>query len=209
MTAPSKGSVSPVVLLAGVLGAVLAYSGLKNKSISNSFRALLAGQSPADAASNPSVLPSTQTDSTGFILSGSSSSGGVSQQAFFSDVLRGVGAPVTQGGLNALAGVTNTEGVNNYFNPFNIEWHPGDNTAWQGVGNANDAGVQRYGSYQQGVNATVAFLTQNSRWSQVVSSLKTGNQTLSEAALTAAYTWAAFKRAGSNAGSLLSAPAGG
>lgn len=199
--------ISPAVLLVGVGGAVLAYSGLKGKSFSTALQALLAGQSPSTVAQTSAI--STQQDSTGFTLSSSASTGGVSQQSFYSDVLRGLGAPVTAGNLTALAGVTQTEGVNNYYNPFNIEWHPGDNTAWQGVGNFNDAGVQKYGSYDQGVQATVAFLSQNSHWSNVVSALRSGNGPLATASLTAAYTWATFKPAGSNAGSLLSAPVGG
>lgn len=199
--------ISPAILVIGVAGSVLAYSGLKGKSISKSFQALLAGQNPADTAQINGI--STQQDPTGFTLSSSSSTGGVSEQAFFADVLRGLGAPVTSGNLAGLAGVVQTEGVNNYYNPFNIEWHPGDDPSWRGVGNFNDVGVQEYGSYDQGVAATVAFLKGNSGWSNVINALKSGNQQMVEAALTAKYTWAKFKVAGSNAGSLLSAPVGG
>lgn len=202
--------ISPAILVIAVAGSVLAYSGLKGKGISSSFQALLAGQNPANTAQQNAIQQvSTQTDPTGFVLSSSSSTGGVTQQAFFSDVLRDLGAPVTQGALNGLAGVTHTEGVNNYFNPFNIEWHEGDNPAWQGVSSFNSVGVQEYGSYDQGVQATVAFLQSNSHWSNVVNALKSGNQSMVEAALTAAYTWATFKPAGNDASSILSAPVGG
>lgn len=202
-------SINPMILIAGVAGGVLVFSGLKNKSVSSSIKALLAGQDPNTAVGNPSIVP--VTDASGFNLVQSSSSGGLSQQAFYSSVLRGLGAPITQGALDGLAGVTQTEGVNNYNNPFNIEWHPGDNPAWKGIGNFNDVGVQKYASPADGVAATVAFLQGNSRWSNVVASLQAGNQGMVESALSTVYaSWgAAFKRAGSNAGSLLTAPVGG
>lgn len=203
-------NISPAILIVAVAGSVLAYSGVKGKSISKSFQALLAGQSPADTAQATGIP--TLDDSTGFNLTTSASSGGVSEQSFFSDVLRGLGAPVTSGALATLAGVVHTEGVNNYYNPFNIEWHPGDNTAWQGSGNFNSAGVQKYGSYAEGVNATVAFLQNNSRWSNVVAALKSGNEPMGNAALQAVYSsWGGtFKPASaSDASSELSAPVGG
>lgn len=197
------------MLLLAVAGAVFTYSALKNKSISNSVRALLSGENPSAAPSQASIVP--VTDSTGFNLVTSSSTGGASQQAFFSDVLRGIGAPVSQGALNGLAGVTQTEGVNGYNNPFNIEWNPGDNPAWKGIGNFNPQGVQEYATYQQGVNATIAFLKSNSRWSNVIAAAQSGSQDMLESALSTVYaSWgSSFKRAGSNAGSLLSAPVSG
>ena len=189
---------------------MLAYSAVKGKSISSSFQSLLAGQSPANAFSANTITPPI-TDSTGFNVTTSNSSGGASQQAFFSAVLTQLGAPVTQGALNGFAGITNTEGVNSYNNPFNIEWHPGDNPAWQGIGNFNSVGVQEYATFDQGVAATAAFLQDNSRWSNVVAAAKAGNQSMLESALGTVYrSWGStFKPAGSNASSLLSAPVSG
>lgn len=112
---------------------------------------------------------------------------------FFSDVLSGIGAPASAANLGTLANVSQTEGVNKYYNPFNIEWHPGDNPAWEGIGNFNSVGVQEYGSYAQGVAATDAFLRNNSRWSNFVNALKGGSGANSQ--LQAAYTWATVKQA--------------
>lgn len=110
---------------------------------------------------------------------------------FGQDVLVGLGAPVTQGNLNTIADVADTEGINNYYNPFNIEWHPGDNPAWQGYASFNSVGVQKYASYQDGVNATVAYLKGNSHWAPYVSALR--NNANAQGALQAAYTWAKLK----------------
>lgn len=202
-------NISASVILLGIGGSVLAYSGLRGKSVSTSIRALLAGQSPATTAQSLGITPTPVLDASGTNIVPSNTSGGASQQAFYSAVLTGLGIPVTQGALNGLAGVTHTEGVNGYNNPFNIEWHPGDNPAWQGTASFNDVGVQEYGSFNQGVSATVAYLQGNSHWSNVVAALKTGNQAMVEAALTSAYTWAQFKPAGSDAASVLSAPVSG
>lgn len=111
---------------------------------------------------------------------------------FFTDVLTKLGIKPTTGDLAGLAGVVNTEGKNSYYNPFNIEWHPGSNTAWQGIGNWNSVGVQEYGSYAQGVNATAAFLQDNSGWSGVLGALRQGSKSGVDSALTNVYTWAPF-----------------
>jgi len=114
-------------------------------------------------------------------------------QDFFTDVLNGLGVPVTPGALAGIADVVNEEGSNSYYNPFNIEWHPGSNTAWKGVSNFNSVGVQEYGSYQQGVQATVAFLQDNSGWQPFITALKTGDKNQIDQAFTNVYSWAPFR----------------
>lgn len=190
-TVPASG----LLLLAG--GAVLAYSGLKGKGVANSIRALLAGQSPATALQTTGI---TAGDSSTVPTVAGVVGGTGTQSSFFSGVLQGLGAPVSQANLSALAGVNYTEGVNSYNNPFNIEWHPGDNPAWQGVGNWNSVGVQEYASPAQGIAATVAFLQNNSRWSTLVSALQASNQQLAQSALSTIYaSWgAAFRPAPAN-----------
>lgn len=208
-------NISGAVLVLGIGGAVLAYSGLTGKGFAGSVRALLAGQSPSTAPQTNPITGSSSSDGTSGQSAGDTqlvpvgdAGPGATESQFLSDVTRGLGAQPTQGTLNGLAAVVQTEGVNNYYNPFNIEWHPGENTAWKGIANWNSVGVQEYGSYQQGVQATVAFLTQNSHWSNVVSAIKSGNQQMVESALTNAYTWAKLKLAGNNASSILAKSVG-
>lgn len=179
-------------------GVILAYSGITGKSVSKSFRALLAGQSPATTPQTNPISGQTGTDSAVGTQNLTSNqivlgSGGQTYNSIFSSILQGLGKPVTQGNLNALTSVVQTEGKNSYNNPFNVEWHPGDNTAWKGIGNFNSVGVQEYASPQAGVNATVAFLQQNSHWSQFLSALSTGNEQVVNQALSNAYTWAQLK----------------
>lgn len=120
--------------------------------------------------------------------------------AFFAAVLSDLGIH-GQTAVNAqlgLADVVNEEGPNKYYNPFNIEWHPGDNPAYKGTGNYNSAGVQEYGSEQQGIDATVAFLTSNSRWQQLIDALGTGSKSKIDTAFTNIYTWADFHPGSTN-----------
>jgi hypothetical protein len=75
---------------------------------------------------------------------------------FFTAVLAKMGVTPFSAGTaakRALATVSIFEGQNDYWNPLNIT-HP------LGSGGAfNSAGVQKYGSFQEGVNATAAFLS--------------------------------------------------
>lgn len=84
---------------------------------------------------------------------------------FFQAVLQGIGAPVTQSNLEALAGVAHMEGANNRYNPLNSVVPYGNSTSF------NSVGVQDYHSFQNGVQGTIALLN-GSVWSGVVSALK-------------------------------------
>lgn len=123
---------------------------------------------------------------------------------FFNHLAKALGnrAP-SEDVLEALAGVVQTEGTNKYHNPFNIEWHSGMSTLWKGIKDYNTVGVQEYSDYAQGFNATVAFLTHNSHWSTVVSRIRHNDGVGVTQALIAAYSWATFHPAGSNAKHIL------
>lgn len=125
---------------------------------------------------------------------------------FFTHVLQDMGINPTSGDLAGLTSVVQTEGTNKYFDPFNIEWHAGDNPAWQGTGAFNSVGVQEYANPTMGEQATAAYLKNNSHWSGVVAALQGGNATDVESALRSAYTWAPLQ--GQNT-SVLSTPLGG
>ena len=114
---------------------------------------------------------------------------------FFSQVLAGLGIhgkTAAQAQLR-LADVVHEEGANSYYNPFNIEYHPGDNTAYKGTGNFNSVGVQTYGSEAQGVAATIAYLKSNSNWNPLLNALQTGDKSKIDDAFSKIYTWADFK----------------
>lgn len=102
------------------------------------------------------------------------------------------------------------EGMNSYNNPFNIEYHEGDNPILRGTGSFNSVGVQEYASPQAGVAATIQILSQP-HWAIVSTALLSGNYDLVTAALTTAYSWAVFHPAGNGqaADQILASPLGG
>lgn len=101
---------------------------------------------------------------------------------FFTDVLAELGIPATDANLNALASVSILEGLNNRYNPLNSVVPMGTSTPF------NSVGVQDYKNYNQGVAGTVKLL-QGSHWSNVVSTLRTGNDAQIRSAFKQAYTW--------------------
>lgn len=112
---------------------------------------------------------------------------------FFSQLLHQLGIKGSPGALQGLADVVNTEGTNSYYNPFNIEYHPGDSLAYKGTGNYNSVGVQTYGSEAQGISATAAFLQGNANWQPLLDALRTGSKDKVDAAFSSIYTWTQFK----------------
>lgn len=205
-------NISPLVLLLAVGGSVLAYSGVKGKSISSAARALLAGQSPSAATSANQISVAGDSTINGVPVTqvvGGNGQGGTLQD-FYSQVLAGIGAPNTPANQFALAGIVKTEGQNNYNNPFNIEYHPGDNPLLKGIGDFNGPpyDVQEYATPAQGVTATIQLLNQP-HWANVKAALMHGSSYEAvTAALTSAYTWATFHPAGqgSDAADILSGP---
>jgi hypothetical protein len=82
------------------------------------------------------------------------SAGGGTLDAFFREVLTGLGAPVTQTNLNKLAAVTKFEGNGSSFNPFN-------STGGDFPNKKNSVGVENYPDWGTGVQYTVKLLNQN------------------------------------------------
>lgn len=109
---------------------------------------------------------------------------------FFAVVLEQLGAP-SEDALEALATIVHEEGQNSYFNPLNIEWHPGDNPALKGTHAFNSVGVQAYADVNHGITATIAIL-QQPHWASVLHKLRNGTFTGIVAGLEVAYTWAKF-----------------
>ena len=177
-------------LFAAVAGSILLYSGLKGKGISGVFQSLIAGQNPSSA---PQTLGISGTDLEGSLATGVTPAGTVTYQSFWTAVLQNIGRPVTAGNLEALAGISKFEGLNNYWNPMNIEYHgtPSENPILKGVGNWNSVGVQEYADADSGIAATSAFLLQP-HWAGLMTALAAGNFQLDNAAIKQAYTWAAY-----------------
>lgn len=204
--------VSGIAVAVIAIGGIFAWSGLRGKSIANTARLIIAGKDPTSSSQTNAVTGATiTTDASGNqepnLAGGTTNATTGTYQAFFTDVLNGIGAPASEGNLLALASIVNFEGKNSYFNPFNIE-NRGSNDPTKGVGNFNDVGVQIYGSYQQGVSATT-YLLKEPHWSGVRLALMTGSFSLVTQAITTAYTWAKFRVASqSTLSEILASPMG-
>jgi hypothetical protein len=77
---------------------------------------------------------------------------GVTMSQFFTAVLRGLGAPVTQNNLTKLASVARLEGHGGDYNPFNYILGPGTNF--------NSVGVKNYPDVNTGIAQTIKLLSQ-------------------------------------------------
>lgn len=116
-------------------------------------------------------------------------------RTFFDQLLLTLGITPTPGAEAGLADVVHEEGANSYNNPFNIEYHAGQNSAWKGSGSFNSVGVQEYATPAAGLAATASFLNDNPRYGPLLAALKTGSTPTIQHALTAEYTWAPFHTA--------------
>jgi len=76
----------------------------------------------------------------------------ISHRDFFTAVLRGLGAPVTENNLLKLAAVARQEGGGGSFNPFNYVSGPGTNF--------NKVGVKNYPDVTTGITQTIRLLSQ-------------------------------------------------
>jgi hypothetical protein len=86
---------------------------------------------------------------------GPSATGGTSYDAFFSDVLRSMGAPVTRNNMDKMAAVAKYEGNVATFNPFNITSGPGTNF--------NSVGVRNYPNWSTGVSQLTHLFSRTDR----------------------------------------------
>jgi cell wall-associated NlpC family hydrolase len=113
----------------------------------------------------------------------SSSTGSTTTQAFFTDVLQALQLPASAGNLDALYAVAQFEGANDRYNPLNsVVPEPGSTPF-------NSAGVQRYLSFDSGVQGTVDLL-RGAPWNGVRAALAADSGTAAVlAAFTEAYTW--------------------
>ncbi|WP_375504461.1 C40 family peptidase [uncultured Jatrophihabitans sp.] len=127
------------------------------------------------------------TTTTAATISTGAGGSATSTQTFFTDVLTKLKLPTSPGNLNALYAVAQLEGQNDRYNPLNsVITEPGSSSF-------NSVGVQRYASFDSGVDGTVALL-QGTHWNGVRAALAAdprngGGTTAVLAAFQAAYTW--------------------
>lgn len=138
---------------------------------------------PAPAAAAPAAAAPAATGDSG------------TYRGWFTQLLNELGIAPTPGAVAGLADVVHEEGANSYNNPFNIEYHAGQNPAWKGSGNFNSVGVQEYPTPAAGLAATAAFLQDNPRYGNLLNSLRSGNTATVQQALVNEYTWAPFHTA--------------
>ncbi len=113
----------------------------------------------------------------------SSTIGSTTTQSFFTEVLQTLQLPASTGNLDALYAVAQLEGPNDRYNPLNSVVPESGSTPF------NSAGVQRYISFDSGVQATVDLL-RGAHWNGVRTALAADKGTTAVlAAFTAAYTW--------------------
>jgi len=87
---------------------------------------------------------------------------------FYEEILKGIGAPITDSNLKFLYAWRQAEGGKATNNPFNTTFNLKNDS---GISNYNKVGVKNYSSPQYGVEATVKTLS-NNRYSCIVNGLK-------------------------------------
>ena len=132
---------------------------------------------------NATTTAATTSTSTSGAGSPTTDGSATSTQTFFTDVLTKMTLPTSTGNLNALYAVAQLEGQNDRYNPLNsVAKEPGSTSF-------NSVGVQRYASFDSGVDGTVALL-QGAHWNGVRAALAADKGTTAVlAAFQAAYTW--------------------
>jgi hypothetical protein len=100
--------------------------------------------------------------------------------AFFADVLRGIGAPVNSATLSVLKAWSAFESGTMRNNPDSASWNPLNSTLpADGATSFNSIGVRNYASRDQGVRATIATLKSKSHYYDgVLSALRSSNAEL-------------------------------
>lgn len=112
-----------------------------------------------------------------------SSGNATSTRTFFTDVLTKLSLPPSSGNLNALYAVAQLEGQNDRYNPLNSVIKESGTTSF------NSVGVQRYASFNSGVEGTVIMM-RGAHWNGVRAALAADKGTPAVlAAFQASYTW--------------------
>lgn len=122
---------------------------------------------------------STQTAPTG-----TTTPAGTTQTTgnFASDILNGIGAPVTPENIKFIEAWMRAEGGADHNNPLNTT------QGAPGATDFNSVGVKTYTSYEQGVQATIQTLT-NGLYGNILDALKAGTSAMSAADALAASPW--------------------
>jgi hypothetical protein len=114
--------------------------------------------------------------------SGSSFTASTDRTQWATDLLNRLGMPVTAENIKALAAWAQAEGTKAGFNPL------ATTQAMPGASSFNGVGVKNYASYADGLQATVATLT-NGRYANILAALRAGNSAVAVAQAVANSPW--------------------
>lgn len=107
---------------------------------------------------------------------------GISDEAFYKEILNGIGAPATRNNMLFLLAWRQAEGGKATFNPFNTTQKA------KGATNYNKVGVKNYISAEQGVNSTVKTIL-NGRYDNIINALKKDSSPMVTADALVASPW--------------------
>jgi len=155
-------------------GAIVAYSGIKGKGIGSAIRDVVTGQSPANAAKANQITGGSVSGNSAFGnnppggFAGLFATGSGSEKAYFSAMLKDIGAPATKANLETMYEWAKAEEpgfppqtVGGYaWNPLNIK-------------NFVTGGFESYPSSSDGAHGTAAFMLMNN-YGAIVDALRSG-----------------------------------
>jgi hypothetical protein len=189
--AEDSGGVSGIGVAAVFAGGILLWSGIKGYSVSQVFRDLIAGKSPAKEtpaapvsvgglfsplihALNPVNLLSSGSGSGTPQMTGTGTGAGWSahdRSVFASSLLATIGAPRTQANINSILAWINHEGGGGSNNPLNTTMTMPGSSNFNNLGGGQ--GVQNFLTLADGVAANARTLM-GSNYSDVRSALMSG-----------------------------------
>ena len=108
--------------------------------------------------------------------------GTATQEQFARDVLKGLGAPITDENMKAVVAWQKAEGTKAANNPL------ATTQGWDGSSSFNSVGVKNYTSYSDGVAATLKTL-QNGHYGAILAALAQGNSAQAVGQAVAASPW--------------------
>ena len=190
-TLPPAGEVNPVTKIqtAKTPQQMAATISESLQALQHQQNSITTAEQTLDQTNAPAAQPTGggQAANVPYTPGGGGAFGGVPQSKWATDFLTALGAPITSENMKAITAWEAAEsgGGGGHFNPLNTtEIEPG-NTAYNS--NGGDP-VKNYTSYEQGIQANLAALT-NGRYGDVIAALMAGNNAMSVAQAIAASPW--------------------
>lgn len=158
------------------MGGLLLWSGVKGSSLTDTVKSVLGGNAPSNGQTigTPSLGVTNGTGSTPGTAGTSSTPASGSEADWITAVLSGVGAPSTGANIDSLTDWISHESVFPGGPGKGGQWNPLNTTQTEpGSTQYNSVGVQNYSDEQQGIQATIATLT-NGNYSDILAMLRAG-----------------------------------